>query len=304
VQKWHNLCMGWWNKTREAPIVTRRAEPADRPLLNGLFQYGNRTFGHRAIEEQVALLSSGFSRLAVTDGQAVAFLGIHGRESTGPDTWSDLSAAAIAGNWPAGGVIPRLVDAATPALAEAGTEGLACLTSERWLIEALRQSRFSESDYVLTYSRRRRQPICLPRQVAELRLAHPGDAETIIRLNDAAFSGLWRYEPATLLSWLLTADHAMVAEVDGRAVGFALTSTTGRNAYAQLVRIATHPSVQGQGIGRQLVADAIAYADEQDLPGIALNTQASNSVSRHLYETMGFAPTSPSLTVLLLPLQR
>jgi ribosomal protein S18 acetylase RimI-like enzyme len=63
--------------------------------------------------------------------------------------------------------------------------------------------------------------------------------------------------------------------------------------------VATHPASQGQGIGRQLVADAIHYAAGVGAAGVSLNTQQSNIVSRHLYEALGFRPTGGVLSVMV-----
>ena len=118
-------------------------------------------------------------------------------------------------------------------------------------------------------------------------------------INAAAFDPLWRYDSATTLSWLLTADHAVLARRDGRALGFALTSRASGNGYDQLIRLATHPDVQGQGVGRHLVADAIAYSRETGSPGVALNTQASNTIARHLYEAFDFRIVGAAVTVMI-----
>jgi ribosomal protein S18 acetylase RimI-like enzyme len=90
----------------------------------------------------------------------------------------------------------------------------------------------------------------------------------------------------------------VLAERNGQPVGFALTIRSTAGEYAQLIRVAIHPAAQGQGIGRQLVVDAIAYARENDTPGLSLNTQVSNIVSRRLYESLGFHATGPSVAVM------
>jgi ribosomal protein S18 acetylase RimI-like enzyme len=138
--------------------------------------------------------------------------------------------------------------------------------------------------------------------VATLRTASAADIDAVLAVNAEAFEPFWRYGDATILSWLLTSDHAALAEVDGQAAGFALTSRNPENEYAYLIRLATLPTFRDRGIGRQLVADALDYARAAGASGLALNTQASNLVSRRLYESLGFRPTSQALSVLVYPM--
>ena len=49
----------------------------------------------------------------------------------------------------------------------------------------------------------------------------------------------------------------------------------------------------------QLVVDAVSFARGAGAPGLALNTQASNRVSRSLYESLGFRPTGHTLAVMV-----
>ena len=83
--------------------------------------------------------------------------------------------------------------------------------------------------------------------------------------------------------------------------GFALTSINVETEYAYLIRLATLPAFQGRGVGKQLVADALEYARTTRASGLALNTQASNAVSRRLYESLGFRPTGQALSVMVYP---
>ena len=85
---------------------------------------------------------------------------------------------------------------------------------------------------------------------------------------------------------------------EGQAVAFALTTCSAGDGYAQLIRIGTHPQWQNQGIGRQLVVDAINFGHDSGAAGVALNTQLSNDF-RHLYEALGFHMVGPALNLFL-----
>lgn len=283
--------------------MARLAQPTDRPALADLQVRAWRRHGMLAVEDQVALLNSGFSTLAFAHERAIGFLGLRLREPTEDGLWVDAAMVTLASGAATGRMLGSLLAAALPGLRTHGTTGIVCLTVDTWLSDALQEVGFSEIDQVITYTRHTEHGVPLVRQVATLRPAGPAEADAVLALNAAAFGSFWRYDLATTLSWLFTADHAVLAERDGRPVGFALTSHTSDNSYDQLIRLATHPEAQGQGIGRQLVANSIAFSRRTGSPGLALNTQASNTVSRHLYETLEFHVVGAPVRVLTYPLR-
>ncbi len=141
---------------------------------------------------------------------------------------------------------------------------------------------------------------CCPTQApAVIRPARPTDADAVLEINALAFGPFWQYDDSVVLGWLLTSDRSVLAEVDGRPAAFSITTTGLSGSYAHLIRVATAPSYQGQGIGRQLVTDAIHFARGVKAPGLALNTQASNRISRSLYESLGFRQTGHALAVMV-----
>ncbi len=299
--------MSVWPLSRPHPATIRLAAPADRPALAALLAETSQRHGLAAVEEQVALLNSGLSTIAFAGENAVGFLGLSPRLPAGDpgEQWVDLPLVAVADGEPAH-LLRSLLGAALPYLSgyvghgqPPGKSRLMCLCSERWLRDALQDAGFIEEDRVLCYMRLSRRELAPSIAVARLRPAGPPDADAVLSLNAAAFAPMWRYDPATLLSWLLTADHAIVAEQHGRLVGFALTTSAALDGRAQLIRIATHPEAQRQGIGRQMVADAIRFACDQGAISLTLNTQASNRTSRQLYEAMGFRPSGVSIAVLV-----
>ena len=287
-----------------ASLTLRLATPHDRPLLAALLARTTRRHGNLATEEQLALLGNRLSALATDGGEAVGFLGLSLRRPTPQpvERWGDVRLVAIARERSASNTLPALLDAALPALHTQAATGLVCLAADDWLIDALSTAGFVQVDQVISYVRSGFQPPPLTPQPAALRLAGPADAETVLALNAAAFAPFWRLDDDTLLSWLLTADRAVLALADGRPAGFALTADRGSEGPAHLIRIAIHPAAQGRGIGRQMVADAIAHAHDIGATGLALNTQASNSASRRVYESLGFQATGAALAVLMYPL--
>ncbi|MGC8779470.1 MAG: GNAT family N-acetyltransferase [Anaerolineae bacterium] len=291
---------GWfWRHSDE--IMVRPAGPADRPALTALLAGTWRRHGTLAVEEQVALLSSGASLIALRGDEAVGFLGLAPRAPTcdPAELWVDVAMIAAGGDLPPARVLQPLLAKIAPSWRGQPLTGLICLTAQDWLIRELAAGGFREEDRVLGYVRSAYRPMAEPPSVCRLRAAGVAQAETILALNAAAFEPLWRYDDRVVLSWLLLADHAVVAEMEGRPMGFALTTLRVANDHAQLIRVATHPASQGRGIGRQLVMDAIRYAADAGATGLWLNTQHSNTAARHLYEALGFRPTGDALSVMI-----
>jgi ribosomal protein S18 acetylase RimI-like enzyme len=240
--------------------------------------------------------------VAFARNRCVGWLGFSVREPAGDpvERWADVSSLAISGEHPPAKTIRILVDTALGELGARRVTGLVCLTSENWLREALSELRFREADQVIGYARTGR--LSLPPEgtgPARLRPARASEGEVVLALNSAAFAPIWCYDSSTILSWLLTADHAVLAETGAGPAGFGLTTGSRDSEFAQLVRVAIAPPFRGCGMGRQMVMDALHYAQGIGAAGLCLNTQASNSVSRHLYERLGFRLTGQSVSVFV-----
>jgi ribosomal protein S18 acetylase RimI-like enzyme len=269
-----------------------------------------------AVDEQVAALASGISVIAFWRGQPAGFLGLLARDADPSLTerWIDVSIAAVVDGLDSQPLYRALLD---PVQSRAGTSrsqwengedaqgmqftGISALASESWLREALAGSGFVLADRVISYLRCDLPMPTTIKQPARLRALMPTDADALLALNAAAFEPLWRYDAQRVLSWMITADHGVVAELepDGPPVGFALTTSQVLEEYAQLIRLAIHPDLQGQGIGRQLLVDAIQYAHRSGARGLMLNTQESNVVSRHMYHSLGFESIAPAVPVMV-----
>ena len=78
----------------------------------------------------------------------------------------------------------------------------------------------------------------------------------------------------------------MVAELNGQVVGYQFNTIDADAGY--LVRIAVHPSVNGQGIGARLMTEAIKFFANARVSRIMLNTQDNNTHAHRLYEWFGF----------------
>ena len=210
----------------------------------------------------MALLGNGLSVIALARKNAVGFMGFSVRLPSGTpaEIWADLALAAVAADHSVGKVLESLLDPALSVLRGQGATGLACLAGEGWLRDGLMAAEFVQVDRVMGYAHNFGRSAPPAPSAATLRTARTEDIDAVLTVNAEAFEPFWRYGDATILSWLLTADHAALAEVDGCAVGFALTSLNPENEYAYLIRLATLPAYRERGIGKQLVVDALDYA--------------------------------------------
>lgn len=297
--------MSWWRSLRSGVVTARTASAADRPAVSALLASAWRRHGITALEEQIALLIGGASAVAFAGPDMIGFLGLFIREPAGDpeEIWADVAMAASAGQVAPAKTMSRMLQAIMPVLYARRVTALAALAEKSWIRDALAENGFAEVDEVVSYARRNSRHLPGAAQPARLRPAGPADTDAVLEINAAAFESLWRYDPATIITWLTTAEYAMIAELDGRPVGFSLAANPLRGEYAQLIRVATHPAVQGRGIGRQLVSDAIRFVEASGCAGISLNTQASNGIARKLYQSLDFRPMPDPLAVLVRPLR-
>jgi ribosomal-protein-alanine N-acetyltransferase len=96
------------------------------------------------------------------------------------------------------------------------------------------------------------------------------------------------------------ADYLAVAEIEGRIVGYQL-STPGA-AGAHLARLAVLPGWQCRGLGTALVADMITHYTAAGARQLTVNTQDTNLASLALYQRLGFALTGARYPVYQLAL--
>jgi [ribosomal protein S18]-alanine N-acetyltransferase len=294
--------MRWWRSSRDAVIKARQATVSDRPAISALRANAWWRHGTPALEDQLALLHSGASAIAFARDQCVGLLGFSVREPAGDplERWADVASVAISGGRSPVKTLQALLEAVLGELNARGVTGLVCLTSDDWLRSACFDIGFIEHDRVIGYARSGHLlPPPISAGPARVRPARSQDGEVVLALNSAAFAPIWRYDSSTILSWLLTADHAVLAETGAGHAGFALTTSSRDSELAQLTRIAIHPRFQGRGIGRQVVVDAIHYAWEIGAGGLSLNTQASNMISRRLYEGLEFRLTGQAVSVMV-----
>jgi ribosomal protein S18 acetylase RimI-like enzyme len=286
----------------------RQGQTADLPQIRQLLQ-SNRSFLNTGLEDLPALLNRavtvvGEDRRGVLWG-FLAFQ-VEPRSEALPAEVADrvsLRAAAVVQGLFTTQRMPRLVDALLETLyAYPQPLQVVALTGHSWLTSALLQSGFREADQIRFYLRTRQDLPGVPLP-AQLRPVQEEDLAPLAQIDAETFDPIWHMGRTDLLQMCFTS-RIQVAEFNERLVGYTATSLYGNGTLpsqgeAQIVRLAVHPSAQGHGIGRQLLADAIEHAHEQSVYRIQLNTQESNLRSQRMYESFGFRKQGGNVPVLI-----
>ena len=116
------------------------------------------------------------------------------------------------------------------------------------------------------------------------------------RLDDAA--DLCRIYPMFFIDNAVKygSSRIVVAEADGRAVGFVMWGPAlepawfdpGVERWAELDELHVHPNYQDRGIGTRLVRSAAREARAAGFAAMYLVVEASNAPARRVYEKSGF----------------
>ncbi|HEX6477514.1 MAG TPA: GNAT family N-acetyltransferase [Ktedonobacteraceae bacterium] len=127
-------------------------------------------------------------------------------------------------------------------------------------------------------------------QHVKLRPVETADIPALLAIEEACFEEFWRYDAISFADIAATHPYFVVAELDGKVIGYQFNALDGEFGY--LVRIAVHPSLNGQGIGARLMAEAIRFFKQANVLRIMLNTQDDNTHAHRLYEWFGFVRIS------------
>jgi ribosomal protein S18 acetylase RimI-like enzyme len=189
-------------------------------------------------------------------------------------------------------MLARVVDN----LRETAVTELCWLATRSWPNAWLPDLGFFQANTIETYLK---DDVWLPEETAvsslAIRPAVINDMAVLEKIETAAFEPMWRHSAET---FALASRQALcfdVAEIEGKIVGFQLSSRT--DVGAHLVRLTVDPQVQRQGIGSALLAHAFQTYHRRGLRQVSLNTQLDNISSQILYRKFGFHPTGQRFPV-------
>ncbi len=202
-----------------------------------------------------------------------------------PVVW--LRAMAIANGYSAAPVFTALLAHAQSALLAQGVERVTVLTHPSWVGDLAQRLNFTLYNEIVTMRKSDRViPGLTQSPVATLRPAQPRDVSAIADNDHAAFDTVWWHSAASLAHILKSVSHFVVAEIEGRVVGHAISDVYGEHGH--LIRLVVHPACQRRGVGEQLLRESLLYQFEVGAYPLTLNTQIDNTASQRLYRRYGY----------------
>jgi len=183
-----------------------------------------------------------------------------------------------------------LWEAARTEIAAAGGALLAAIALKSWFQDILQESGFKVRQHIvlLEWTAQPFSPKLLPAGI-KMRAMLPKDLDIVAQVDRDAFVPLWSNSVGTLQKAYEQALYASIAEEQGRAVGYQIS--TGNAFGAHLGRLAVRREAQARGIGEALTSDLMQHMRTRGLWRLTVNTQADNTASLKLYEKMGFVRT-------------
>lgn len=178
---------------------------------------------------------------------------------------------------------------------------IASLALREWYEDLLRRNGFTHHQDIVVFlfdTQPPNPPQIDPRII--LREMGEDELEKVKIVDNLAFEPIWRLSMEDLQFASAKSSYCTVAELDGKIIGYTMSSSSG--VYAHLARLAVHPGLQRQRLGFALVQDLLDhFINKLGYWGVTLNTQNSNSASLALYRKIGFRETGERFPVFVYP---
>jgi ribosomal protein S18 acetylase RimI-like enzyme len=127
------------------------------------------------------------------------------------------------------------------------------------------------------------------------------DLSQVIQIDNLSFSSFWKFSPITITLAFEQSAYATVAELEGRVVGFQISTADLYKAH--LTRLAVLPEYRDRGIGARLVRNMLWHFSVPWMRQITVNTQHDNQASIHLYQRAGFEYQGESFPIFQYPVE-
>ncbi|MCS6962466.1 GNAT family N-acetyltransferase [Thermoflexus sp.] len=224
-------------------------------------------------------------------GRIVAFwLGI---QVDSPVAW--LRGAAVADDEDAVALFRQLWPHFARAMVRQGAEQVVGMAYGEWLEPVYQAAGFTQQTVVITLRKDDWRIPEIPAAPVHIRRAMLVDIPRIAEVDRLAFEPMWWYGPTILTRAWRQVPYFIVAEEEGKIIGYAFTDLYGMHGH--IVRLAVHPAHQGRAIGARLLAESLRYLIDLGAYPITLNTQIENQASQALYRRFGFHPTGQEISI-------
>lgn len=169
-----------------------------------------------------------------------------------------------------------------------------------WFTQLLSYSGFKVYQEIVVLQADLSKAFAVSRMAPEvvIRPIQSADMEQVLSVDQSAFECIWQVSAAGLEHACEAAAYTSVAVVEGRVVGYQLSTSSPFSAH--IARLAVLPEFQSCGIGSGLVHDLRDTFLRSDITELTVNTQGSNSASLHLYKKLGFHLTDETFPVFML----
>ncbi len=177
---------------------------------------------------------------------------------------------------------------------------VALLVIRNWIAAYTTLLGFHFVEEIITFRRAQQTVPDLAPPGLSIRSTQATDLPAILAVDNQAFAPPWQMDAEELRQAQRIAASCTVAQVNGEIVGYELSTLYFDGAH--LARLAVAPQVQGMGVARALLIDALHRFERRGVYSMTVNTQSSNLRSQNLYTGFGFERTGYDLPVWMIDL--
>ncbi|MBU2702920.1 ribosomal-protein-alanine N-acetyltransferase [Sporomusaceae bacterium BoRhaA] len=122
----------------------------------------------------------------------------------------------------------------------------------------------------------------------ELKVRHmlAKDIDDVVVIESHSFAAPWSREAFEAEIMTNKLARYLVVQTEGTVVAYAGMWMIFDEAH--VTNVAVLPKYRGQGIGKQLMASLILYAQQQGAERMTLEVRASNEIAQNMYRQFGF----------------
>jgi ribosomal-protein-alanine N-acetyltransferase len=168
-------------------------------------------------------------------------------------------------------------------------ETIYSLALQPWFEPLISNAGFTQINEVIFYEWSGSAGVLDDQEIHNIRRMRRADLTGVEQIDHSAFAPAWQNSIKTLNTAAKIATYATVCEVEGKMVGYQISTASALGAH--LARLAVIPAFQQRGIGRSLVVDMLKHIARRGFDRVTVNTQADNLSSQRLYNRLGFELT-------------